>query len=251
MYDGVCPGPQIGVVFRRVRLDLGAGQCRGRSEVRVTIDDHHVTHCPEGNADPSHQADVHCGRRVGIGGKEESILVPEKLQRDQPRTIMAGSRHPRVDVMIKSLPGVHYALIHASRSRHIQDPTAAFPSCLGIPLRSQESASRLDTVNIPAQIFQLQPTTVPAPTDDAGRRCLCRTGTGRWSRHREIPAAGQCHRGTVVRVDRRLPKLGSPSPPGSQCPGPPGTATPGRFSRSDCHVNACHRPSVAAMRIRP
>ena len=51
---------------------------------------------------------------------------------------MAGSRYPRVDVMIKSLPGVHYALIHASRSRHIQDPTAAFPSCLGIPLRTRE-----------------------------------------------------------------------------------------------------------------
>src|ERR1035437_5747896 len=51
---------------------------------------------------------------------------------DQPRTIRAGSRYPRVDVMIKSLPGVHYALIHASRSRPIQDPTAAFPSCLGI-----------------------------------------------------------------------------------------------------------------------
>ena len=94
MNDGVCPGPQIGVVFRRVGLDLGAGQRRGRSEVRVTIDDHQVTHCPKGNADPSNQADIHCGRRVGIGGKEESILVPEKGQRDQPRTIMAGSRYP-------------------------------------------------------------------------------------------------------------------------------------------------------------
>jgi hypothetical protein len=96
MNEGVCPGPQIGVVFRRVGLDLGAGQRRGRSEVRVTIDDHHVTHCPEDHADPSHQADVRCGRRVGIGSKEESIPVPEKGQRDQPRTLRAGSRYPRV-----------------------------------------------------------------------------------------------------------------------------------------------------------
>src|SRR5450631_51848 len=66
---------------------------------------------------------------------KESILMPEKGQRDQPRTIMAGSRYPGVDVMIKSLPGVHYALIHVSRSRHIQDPRAAFPCCLGIGYR--------------------------------------------------------------------------------------------------------------------
>jgi len=63
--------------------------------------------------------------------------VPEKGQRDQPRTIRAGSCYPRVDVVLQSLPGVHYALIHASRSRHIQEPTAAFPSCLGIRVRDE------------------------------------------------------------------------------------------------------------------
>ncbi len=94
--DGVCSSPCIGVVFRRDRLDFGAGQrcrlsraisvCTGavvkpdgwRGEVSVTIDDHHVRHCPKVNANPSHQADVHGGRGVGTGDKDESILVQSK-----------------------------------------------------------------------------------------------------------------------------------------------------------------------------
>ena len=34
-------------------------------------------------------------------------------------------------------PILHYALIHASGGRHIQEPTAAFSSCLGIGLRDR------------------------------------------------------------------------------------------------------------------
>src|SRR5450759_2801570 len=69
--DGICPGAWIGVVLRRVGLDLGAGHRRGRSEVSVTIDDDHVAHTSKGNARPWHQADVHGGRRASTGGEEE------------------------------------------------------------------------------------------------------------------------------------------------------------------------------------
>jgi hypothetical protein len=53
--DRVCPGVLVGVVCLVVPvlvLDRGAGQLRARSEISVTIDDHNVTHCPKGNADP-------------------------------------------------------------------------------------------------------------------------------------------------------------------------------------------------------